>query len=60
MKQIKEYTKEEIRDMRESLHEEEFDHLDLGDLREVLWHGCVGWANMTKEEIIENHGLMEN
>ena len=60
MKQLSEYTKEEINEMRESLHEQEFDLLDLGDLKDILWNGCVGWANMRDEQVIENHDLLEN
>ena len=53
MKQLSEYTKKEIDEMRELLHEQEFDLLDLGDLKQILWHGCVGWENMEDEQIVE-------
>ena len=53
MKQLSEYTKKEIDEMRELLHEQEFDHLDLGDLKQILWDGCVGLKNMEDEQIVE-------
>ena len=53
MKQLSEYTKKEIDEMRELLHEQEFDCLDLGDLKQILWDGCVGWKNMEDEQIVE-------
>ena len=60
MKQAIEYAKEEISAMRESLHEQEFDLLDLGDLKDVLWDGCTGWKNMTDEQVVEAHIAMED
>ena len=51
---MKEYTKEQIEDMREMLANSEWEGLRDRDLREVLWDGCVGWNNMTKEQIVEN------
>jgi hypothetical protein len=51
---MKEYTKAEVDDMREMLANSEWEGLRDRDLREVLWDGCVGWNNMTKEQIVEN------
>ena len=51
---MKEYTKAEVDDMREMLANSEWEGLQDRDLREVLWDGCVGWNNMTKEQIVEN------
>jgi len=51
---MKEYTKERIDEMREMLANSEWEGLQDRDLREVLWDGCVGWSNMTKEQIVEN------
>ena len=51
---MKEYTKAEVDDMREMLANSEWEGLQDRDLREVLWDGCVGWNNMTKEEVVEN------
>ena len=51
---MKEYTKVEVDDMREMLANSEWEGLQDRDLREVLWDGCVGWSNMTKEQIVEN------
>jgi hypothetical protein len=50
---MKEYTKEEINDMREQLADSEWEGLKDRDLREVLWDGCVGWKNMPDEDIVE-------
>jgi hypothetical protein len=52
---MKTYTKEEIDAMRERLAESEWEGLADRDLREVLWDGCVGWKNMSDEEIIESY-----
>ena len=51
---MKEYTKEQIGDMREMLANSEWEGLKDRDLREVLWDGCVGWRNMPDETIAEN------
>ena len=52
---MKTHTKEEIDAMRERLAESEWEGLTDRDLREVLWDGCVGWKNMSDEEIIESY-----
>ena len=51
---MKEYTKEQIEDMREMLANSEWEGLKDRDLRETLWEGCVGWKNMPDKECIEN------
>ena len=50
---MKDYTKEQINDMREQLADSEWEGLKDRDLREVLWDGCVGWKNMPDEEIVK-------
>ena len=51
---MKEYTKEQISDMREMLADSEWEGLKDRDLREALWEGCVGWKNMPDKECVEN------
>ena len=53
---MKEYTKEQIDEMREILAESEFDGLRDKDLKQVLWDGCVGWANISDEDVINQYG----
>ena len=36
-----------------ALAENEYDRLDHGNLLDVLIEGCVGWSNMSGEEIIK-------
>lgn len=55
MKLTSEYTRDEIDSMRERLHESEWEGLKDRDLKEVLWHGCVGWENIEDSEIIAHH-----
>ena len=47
------YPKEDISAMRETLHESEWEGLKDRDLRLILWEGCVGWANMEDEQVVE-------
>jgi len=53
MKVKKDYTMEEINSMKEQLAESEWEGLRDRDLKQVLWEGCVGWANMEDEQVIE-------
>ena len=53
---MKEYTKEQIDEMREILAESEFEGLRDKDLKQVLWDGCVGWANISDEDVINQYG----
>jgi hypothetical protein len=53
---VKEYTKEEINEMRELLAESEFEGLRDKDLKQVLWDGCVGWVNIPDEDVISHYG----
>ena len=41
--------------MIDDLAEAEWENLDDKCLRAVLREGCVGWNNMTTEEIVEHH-----
>jgi hypothetical protein len=47
------YSKEKIEEMRQHLADSEWEGLDDKSLREVLWHGCTGWANMDDEDIVK-------
>ena len=53
---MKEYTKEQIDEMREILAESEFEGLRDKDLKQVLWDGCVGWVNISDEDVINQYG----
>ena len=53
MKAKKDYTAEEIESMKEHLAESEWEGLKDRDLNQILWEGCVGWANMEDEQVIE-------
>ena len=44
---MKEYTKEQIDEMREILAESEFEGLTDRDLKQVLWDGCIGSVSYT-------------
>ena len=52
---MKEYTKEQIDEMREHLAESEWEGLKDKDLKQVLWDGCVGWVNISDEDIINHY-----
>ena len=47
------FSKEDVDGMRETLHESEWEGLKDRDLKQILWEGCVGWANMEDEQVIE-------
>ena len=51
----KKFSKEDIDGMRETLHESEWEGLKDRDLRLILWEGCVGWENMSDEEVVEQY-----
>ena len=59
MKLTSEYTTKEIDEMRERIHEHEFDTLDLNDFKEILWHGCTGIENLDDTRIIEVYYELE-
>lgn len=48
-----EYTKEQIMAMREILWGNEFEILNENELNQILWDGCVGYKNMTEQQIID-------
>ena len=64
MKLTSEYTTEEITKMKEELWEAEFDLFDLGDLKQILWDGCIGWEAMEDDTVIshymEHYGDLED
>ena len=49
------YSKSDVDAMRETLHESEWEGLKDRDLRLILWEGCVGWENMSDEEVVEQY-----
>ena len=57
MKVKKDYTMEEINSMKEQLAESEWEGLRDRDLKQVLWEGCVGWANMEEEQVVELYNV---
>jgi hypothetical protein len=57
MKAKQNYTNEEIDSMKEQLAESEWEGLKDRELRQVLWEGCVGWANMEEEQVVELYNV---
>ena len=51
----KQFSKEDIDGMRETLHESEWEGFKDRDLREILWEGCVGWKNIPDAEVVEHY-----
>ena len=51
----KQFSKEDIDAMRETLHESEWEGLKDRDLREILWEGCIGWKNIPDAEVVEHY-----
>ena len=51
----KQFSKEDIDGMRETLHESEWEGLKDRDLRLILWEGCVGWKNTPDAEVVEHY-----
>ena len=54
------FSKEDIDEMRETLHGSEFEGLSqLGrkdkDLIRILWEGFVGWKNIPDAEVVEEY-----
>ena len=52
-KKIKKYSKKNIEQMRTHLALSEYEALSERDIKEILWDGCLGWAMMNDEDIIE-------
>jgi hypothetical protein len=50
---MKEYTDEQIEEMREKLWLDEYNTLDAKNFREILWSGCSGFEHLSKAKIIE-------
>ena len=57
MKAKQNYTNEEIDSMKEQLAESEWEGLKDRELRQVLLEGCVGWANMEEEQVVELYNV---
>ena len=51
----KQFSKEDIDGMRETLHESEWEGLKDRDLRLILWEGCIGWENIPDAEVVEHY-----
>ena len=51
----KQFSKEDIDGMRETLHECEWEALRDRDLREITWEGCIGWKNIPDKEVVEHY-----
>ena len=51
----KQFSKEDIDGMRETLHELAWEGLKDRDLREILWEGCIGWKNTPDAEVVEEY-----
>ena len=51
----KQFSKEDIDGMRETLHESEWEGLKDRDLRLILWEGCIGWENIPDKEVVEHY-----
>ena len=51
----KQFSKEDIDGMRETLHELEWEGLKDRDLRLILWEGCTGWENIPDAEVVEEY-----
>ena len=57
---MKEYTDEQIEEMREELWLDECDMLSARDFRAILWSGCSGFEHMSKAQIIELYETSKN
>ena len=51
----KQFSKEDITGMRETLHESEWEGLKDRHLRQMTWEGCVGWKNIPDAEVVEHY-----
>ena len=51
----KKFSKEDIDDMRQTLHASEWEGLRDRDLMGILWEGCVGWRNIPDAEVVEHY-----
>jgi len=51
----KQFSKEDIDSMRETLHELAWEGLKDRDLRLILWEGCIGWKNIPDAEVVEEY-----
>ena len=57
---MKEYTDEQIEEMREELWLDECDMVSARDFRAILWSGCSGFEHMGKAQIIELYEESKN
>ena len=51
----KQFSKEDIDGMRETLHESEWEGFKDRDLRRMTWEGCIGWKNIPDAEVVEHY-----
>ena len=52
---MKEYTKEQMEDMREMLAQRDIEAWDERDIYDVAMDGCVGYKNMPDKECVEQY-----
>jgi hypothetical protein len=52
---MKEYTKEQIGDMREMLAQRSIDDWDEETIYDISMDGCVGYKNMPDKECVEEY-----
>ena len=57
---MKEYTDEQIEEMREELWLDEYNTLSPKNFKEILWSGCSGFEHMSKAQIIELYEESKN
>ena len=51
----KQFSKEDIDAMRETLHESEWEGMKDRHLRQMTWEGCIGWKNIPDAEVVEEY-----
>ena len=49
----KQFSKEDIDGMRETLHESEWEGMKDRELKKMLWEGSDGWENVTDRDVID-------
>jgi len=52
---MKEYTKEQIEDMREMLAQRSMEEWDERDIYDIAMDGCAGYKNMPDQECVEQY-----
>ena len=52
---MKEYTKEQVEDMREMLAQRSMEAWDERDIYDIAMDGCTGYKNMPDKECVEQY-----